>query len=330
LKFEPLHPILTHQPFDLLGLDFMGPMQETPSGNLYILHVIDYFTRFSHAWPTRTCTVEDVKSRLKEFFEYFIQPVAIYSDRGTHFNRELTAWLEPMGVEHIRTPAFSPSSTGMVEKRNHLLAERLRRLTFGHQDLWDQHLRESTRELNFHEVETLGYSPFQILFGMERRMPLACYHTEVLCAISTMMEEEKPYERKDVEEALAWRDETRDEVKTRHEDSALLRKERHDEKLRGKPRKFESRDLAMLLDKTDGKGKFDPRWRGPFIIVSEHHGAYRLQHPRHTTPYPGLYAADHLRLYHPRPERLRSADSVPVEIEGLAPTTLRARRRRRS
>src|ERR1700694_2051571 len=60
-------------------------------------------------------------------------------------------------------------------------------------------------------------------------------------------------------------------------------------------------------------------WRGPFLVVSKHHGAYRLQHPRHTVPYPGLYAADHLRMYHPRPERLRPVDSVPVVAEDLTP-----------
>jgi transposase InsO family protein len=103
----------------------MGPNQETPSGNVYVLHIIDYFSRFSLAWATRTCTVDDVKMRLKDFFDYFVKPVAIYSDCGTHFNRELSTWLGSMGVEHIRTPAFSPSSTGMVEKRNHILAERI-------------------------------------------------------------------------------------------------------------------------------------------------------------------------------------------------------------
>ena len=45
-KHEPLHPILTHQAFDMLGLDYIGPLPETPDGNKYILNIIDYFTRF--------------------------------------------------------------------------------------------------------------------------------------------------------------------------------------------------------------------------------------------------------------------------------------------
>jgi len=46
IKYEPLHPILTHQSMDMLGLDYIGTLPETPTGNKYILNAVDYFTRW--------------------------------------------------------------------------------------------------------------------------------------------------------------------------------------------------------------------------------------------------------------------------------------------
>jgi hypothetical protein len=79
------------------------------------------------------------------------------------------------------------------------------------------------------------------------------------------------------QEALTWRAETRDLVKERNEDIAFERKDRHDRKLQGVPRQFvDVGDLIMVLDKTEGKTKFDPRWRGPFQVIEKCYTAYRL------------------------------------------------------
>ena len=91
---------------------------------------------------------------------------------------------------------------------------------------------------------------------------------------------------------------------------------------------FEVGDLVMVLDKTDNKTKFDPRWRGPFLVIEKRYTAYRLKHPRHINPYPGLFAPDHLKLYHPRAVHLQQTE-VPVKDPAeLALITLRARRGR--
>jgi hypothetical protein len=64
IKYDPLHPILTHQAMDLQGLDYIGPLPETPAENKYILNAIDYFTRFGWAWPMKAATEEPLSERL--------------------------------------------------------------------------------------------------------------------------------------------------------------------------------------------------------------------------------------------------------------------------
>jgi hypothetical protein len=102
-------PITVESPNTLLRMDFIGPFTEStlsPSeyGQLqwpqvytdasnqsgpqfkYILIVIDYFSRFVWAFPCITADSEEVIRCLRWLFSVFSSPVAIYSDKGTHFN----------------------------------------------------------------------------------------------------------------------------------------------------------------------------------------------------------------------------------------------------
>lgn len=42
-----IKPIIIYDPFDMLGIDFIKPLDLTSWENRYILHIVDYFTQFS-------------------------------------------------------------------------------------------------------------------------------------------------------------------------------------------------------------------------------------------------------------------------------------------
>jgi hypothetical protein len=52
-RLTAIRPILTYGPFDRLGIDYIGPLDVTSNGNRYMLHIVDYFTRFAFVWETR-------------------------------------------------------------------------------------------------------------------------------------------------------------------------------------------------------------------------------------------------------------------------------------
>ena len=329
-KFEPLHPILTLQPFDMIGIDYIGPLLKTPRGNVYVLHTIEYFSRASKAWATASATEQVTVTLLTEFFSYYTKPIAVYADNGTHFGRGVTKWLLDQGVVHLNSASYTPKSTGMIEKRNHQLEERIRRMAIHKPDEWDLHIDTATKDINHHPVESLGFSPYEILFGIHKRIPLDCFHAEIAEAIVKWSDCQEYYDNpKMIETAMAWRDETRDLVSEKDELRVIKSKETYDAKLRGVPRKYEPGDLVMLYDPTGNASKFDISWRGPFRIVEQVSiSSYKIQHLRHATPYPGTYNADHLKIYMPRREdwRKESDQLVYKDVEDLPPPTLRARR----
>ena len=63
-------------------MDFIGPLKVTSRGYLYILHIIDYFSRFSIAYACKTANAPEVIESLKDVFIKYAAPRAIYCDRG--------------------------------------------------------------------------------------------------------------------------------------------------------------------------------------------------------------------------------------------------------
>lgn len=81
----PLHPILIVELFDVWGIDFMGLFFNS-FGNLYILVVVDYVSKWVEAISSKTNDHKVVVNFLKEtIFSRFGTPRAIISDGGKYF-----------------------------------------------------------------------------------------------------------------------------------------------------------------------------------------------------------------------------------------------------
>ena len=97
----PLKNILEVYPFDVWGIDFMGPF--LPSyGNQYILLVADYISKWVEEIATLTNDGNAVLNFLKNYiFSRFGTPWVIISYGGSHFfNKPFEALLVSYGVKH--------------------------------------------------------------------------------------------------------------------------------------------------------------------------------------------------------------------------------------
>lgn len=74
-----------------IALDILGPLPETPDGNIYILVVGDYFTKFVEAYALPDQTAETVADKLvHEFCLRYGFPLEIHSDQGRNFETEFS------------------------------------------------------------------------------------------------------------------------------------------------------------------------------------------------------------------------------------------------
>jgi len=77
------------QPFELVGMDLIGKVVKTEAGNEYIAVMVDYFTKWSEAYPLPSKTAADVAQCIIKFFYRFGAPKRILTDQGKEFVNEV-------------------------------------------------------------------------------------------------------------------------------------------------------------------------------------------------------------------------------------------------
>ncbi|CAF1460814.1 unnamed protein product [Rotaria sordida] len=153
-KPDRLNSIPTPEgPFQLISIDYCGSFKPTSHGNQYVLCITDYFTKWMTAIALPDCSVQTTAQTL--FNNYICQydvPLAILSDQGTHFKNQLMESIAKLiGYNHIFSSVYHPQN---LENNN-----------------WDEFLSPVVFAYNTNIHATTNYSPFQLQFGRESRLP---------------------------------------------------------------------------------------------------------------------------------------------------------------
>ena len=161
------------EPFALLAMDIVGPLERTVSGNKYILVLVDYATRYPEAIPLRSIDAETIADELIRVFARTGIPQKLLTDQGSNFTSTLMKQvLESLNVTHLRTSPYHPQTDGLVERFNGTIKTMLRRLSREAPKNWDEllpYLLFAYREV---PQASTGFSPFELLYGRHVRGPL--------------------------------------------------------------------------------------------------------------------------------------------------------------
>ncbi|KMS94628.1 hypothetical protein BVRB_016850 [Beta vulgaris subsp. vulgaris] len=160
-------------PFDIVAMDFVGPLPETPSGNKFILTWIDTFTNWAVAVPVPDTTAATLAEKLYEsLFCVYGMPLHVISDRGAQFlsemNRNLMKFL---GVRQHATTSYSPNANGVCERMHRYLGDQLRTLSSSQQRHWDRHVHAIMFTFRNGRSEAHGNTPFFLMHGRDPRLP---------------------------------------------------------------------------------------------------------------------------------------------------------------
>ena len=152
----------------------MGPLPETARGNKHLLVIMDYFTKWCEAFPTkdqRASTVAEVL--VSRVFSRFGPPAIIHSDQGRNFESHLMHEIcRLMGIHKSRTTAYHPQCDGQVERQNRTLQNILSSFVSQHKDDWDNWVALAVYAYNTSCHESTGFSPYEMVFGRDARTPI--------------------------------------------------------------------------------------------------------------------------------------------------------------
>ena len=167
-----IKPIVHLLPFDMVGLDFIGPITPISAcGNRYIIILVDYFSRFLFVQAVSAATGGAGKMLFERVTETFGDPLAAYTDNGQHFlGEDFHGMSVKRGIKHFPAPKTHPSSVGLAERYVQLIMGILRRRIQGNnKELWDTLLASAVQTLNTRGVKVHGYTPSELLLGYNPR-----------------------------------------------------------------------------------------------------------------------------------------------------------------
>ena len=111
--------------FEMLAMDFLGPLPTTEQGNNYILVVADYFTKWTEAFALQDQTAKTTTETLvNDVITRFEMPIVLHSDQERNVERALVREVcKILGIRKYRTTAYHPQWDGLVEIMNRTLAK---------------------------------------------------------------------------------------------------------------------------------------------------------------------------------------------------------------
>lgn len=116
------HYELTESRFEHINVDIVGPVP--PSNDYrYLVTMIDRYTRWPEAIPTRDITADTVSSVIIDhWISRFGTPLKISSDQGRQFTGELFHQLNnKLGVSRFRTSSYHAQANGLIERFHRVL-----------------------------------------------------------------------------------------------------------------------------------------------------------------------------------------------------------------
>ena len=262
----PMQTIDVGEPFTFWALDYMGPVTETTRGNKHILVVMDHFTKWCEAFPTKDQKASTVANLLvSKVFSRFGPPLVLHSDQGSNFESTLMHEIcNIMGITKTRTTAYHPSGDGQVERQNRTLQDMLSNYVSSRADDWDLWLDPVLFAYNTSKHESTGFAPYELVFGKLPRMPL-----ELEFGVTVGDPSTQPEYAQRVRTALQT---------VRQVARENLAKVRSTRCLRHGNETWEPYEVGQTVwVKRPKKGKFGRKWIGPYKVANRMGVTYRVQ-----------------------------------------------------
>eukprot|EP00253_Pinus_taeda_P002819 PITA_02819 len=180
-----------------------------------------------------------------------------------------------LGLRHDSSTRYYPQANGLVEAINKVLVIMIRQIIGIHRSNWHNTLFSALWAYRTSIKTSIGFTPFQLVYGLEDVLPIECEIPSLQMAIELLpatSEEEKRLLY------LAQLDENRRDAALVIETHARRIKAQYDQNIT--PRNFSEGDLVLLCDQANdklGTGKFVPMWHGPYVVKRKlAKGAYEL------------------------------------------------------
>uniref|UniRef100_A0A674CB77 Integrase catalytic domain-containing protein n=1 Tax=Salmo trutta TaxID=8032 RepID=A0A674CB77_SALTR len=258
-----LQQTVVTRPWEMLGVDLMGPFPRSSNQNVYMLVFVDYYSKWVELFALRQATARTVSNILtKEILTRWGVPDYILSDRGSQFVSDLfEETCQRWNLRQKLTTAYHPQ-TNLTERVNRTLKTMVASYVGTQHKHWDKHLHEFRFALNSAVQESTGVTPAELNLSRPLRGPL-----EMVLQPQQVTPDAACYDQ-----VVHLRD-LRALVSKNMIQARLKQKRNYDKKRRDM--QFQLRDRVWLRSHPYSKAeqffsaKLAPKWQGPYRIVEQ-------------------------------------------------------------
>ena len=279
----------------------MGPSPPS-NGFRYLLVVIDSTSLFPEIYPTKTCDADETAKVLYEHvFCRYGCPLSILTDRGASFRSSLiSALCQLFKVKQIFTSSYHPQTNSRAENMNSIILKSLR-IYCKNQSDWSELIPAILWSYRASTTISLGFSPFEVLFGRKMRTPI---DTSLINDLRTSPNIDA-YLQQMLPKIELTRQIARENINHCNDRTQF----------------YYNRDTAypsyvvgqkvLLHDPVTKKGvskKLKKRWIGPYFVTEAGDGyVYKLRHCETGQPLKAFVHSNRLRPFH----ETRDASNIP-------------------
>lgn len=260
-------------PMERIHLDILGPFQKTARDNLYVLVMIDQFSKWPECVALPEASAEEIAlAFLVKFVAYFGCPLIVHTDQGSNFDGNVfKALCRMMEIIKTRTTPYHPESNAQCETKNRIILQMIRIFCDGRPKDWDYQLPFLCMALRATRSRSTGFTPNMLMLGREVHSPY-----EIVYGLETETKEAqtKPQWVQTLQQHL----ESAHAFAREHLKSALHVQKRYFD-LRARDRTFKKGDYVMKKSITTKRGPkaLKEVWTGPFLVLEARHPLFTIQ-----------------------------------------------------
>lgn len=159
-----------NRPWEMICIDFVGPLPRSRKGNCYMLVVVDVFSKFVHIHPMRSATTQATVKCLEEhIFLTFGVPRYLISDNGSQFTSfDFKKFLSSYNVTSWYTSRYHPQANA-AEAANKTAETAIRAYLKDEKNHknWDRNVAKIACAMNTSKHTSTMQSPYFVNFGMQ-------------------------------------------------------------------------------------------------------------------------------------------------------------------
>ncbi|XP_024200480.1 uncharacterized protein LOC112203790 [Rosa chinensis] len=266
----PMQPIIKPWPARGWALDLIGMIHPHSSlQHKFIIVATDFFTKWVEAEPLKEASGGALRQFLfRNIICRFGIPEVFVSDRGAAFmGGEVDKLAKEWGIQFVHSSPYYAQSNGQAEASNKIIITLLKKMLEANPRQWHETLYETLWAYRTSKRNPTATTPYALMFGHDAVLPLE------VNVQSLRVQEQHHLIGEDYVQAMWQEHEDLSEKRLEALDSLVMEKQRvaraYDKRTRG--RNYSEGELVWkavlpLGEKLDGRGKWTPRWEGPYII----------------------------------------------------------------